>query len=93
MQSILHVLLMQQRLARVPGTGTAGDMHLEVGLSVLDDEAAPVRFALDAMTQRLDRARLVRALVDIVPNPWLVWDWVNTVVERLAFADERIAHA
>ena len=67
----------------VPGAGTAGDMHLEVGLSVLDDEAAPVRFALDAMPQRLDRARLVRALVDIVPNPWLVWDWVTAVVERL----------
>ena len=32
---------------------------------------------------RLDRARLVRALIDLAPNPWLVWDWVNVAVARL----------
>lgn len=74
-----------------PGAGTAGDMHLEVGLSVLDDEAAPVRSALQAMTLRLDKARIARALADIVPNPWLVWDWVSGVVARLSKAwDERV---
>jgi len=31
----------------------------------------------------LDRARLVRALLDLAPNAWLVWGWVEAVVERL----------
>ena len=74
-----------------PGAAGASDMHLEVGLSVLDDEAAPVRSALRSMTQRLDRARIARALADIVPNPWLVWEWVNAVVKRLEERwDERL---
>ena len=26
---------------------------------------------------------VVRALIDLAPNPWLVWDWVNVAVARL----------
>jgi hypothetical protein len=39
----------------------------------------------DALAQpaRLDRARLVRALIDIAPNAWQVWAWVDGVVTRL----------
>ena len=31
----------------------------------------------------LDRARLVRGLIDIVPNAWVAWDVVNAVTQRL----------
>jgi type III restriction enzyme len=31
----------------------------------------------------LDRARLVRALIDLAPNAWQVWAWVAAVVQRL----------
>lgn len=34
----------------------------------------------------LDRARLVRALLDIAPNAWLVWDWVQLAVQALLAA-------
>lgn len=73
-----------------PAAGVSADMHLEVGLSVLDDETAPVRRALQSMVQRLDRARIARALVDIAPNPWLIWEWVGAVLGRLLKSwDER----
>jgi type III restriction enzyme len=42
----------------------------------------------------LDRARLVRGLIDIVPNAWVTWDVVNTVTRRLleqGFAEKAIA--
>ena len=32
---------------------------------------------------RLDRARIVRALLDLAPNAWQVWGWVDAVVARL----------
>ena len=32
---------------------------------------------------RLDRSRLVRALLDLAPNAWLVWSWVDAVVARM----------
>lgn len=31
----------------------------------------------------LDRVRLVRALLDLAPNAWRVWDWVHAVISRL----------
>jgi type III restriction enzyme len=31
----------------------------------------------------LQRAQLVRSLLDVAPNPWLVWGWVDAVVQRL----------
>lgn len=31
----------------------------------------------------LDRARLVRGLLDIAPNAWWVWSWVDAVLARL----------
>jgi type III restriction enzyme len=31
----------------------------------------------------LDRARLVRGLIDLAPNAWQVWAWVTAVVQRL----------
>ena len=66
-----------------PGAMAQRDMHLVVNLSVLDDEAAPVRQALESISGPLDRAHIVRALLDLAPNAWLVWEWVDAVVVRL----------
>ena len=41
---------------------------------------APTPLRSDA---RLDTALLVRALMDLAPNAWLVWDWVQAVVAHL----------
>jgi len=34
-------------------------------------------------TARVDRSRLVRGLLDLAPNAWLVWDWVVQVLKQL----------
>jgi len=36
--------------------------------------------------RRLDRARLVRGLLDIVPNAWWLWSWVEDTIQRLLAA-------
>ncbi len=63
--------------------GEQFDIHLSIlqrhGLA----QAPTVRQAAQA---QLDRARLVRALLDIAPNAWLVWDWVNGAVQALLAA-------
>lgn len=58
--------------------------RFDVGLDILQARGlteAPRRAA--ASSGRLDRARLVRALLDLAPNAWLVWDWVNGAVQAL----------
>ena len=37
----------------------------------------------DAVPLKLDRARLVRGLLDIVPNAWLAWAMVDTALNQL----------
>lgn len=58
--------------------------RFDVGLEILQRHGlvrpAGVR---DDAAGRLDRGRLVRALLDIAPNAWLLWDWVNAAVEAL----------
>ena len=66
-----------------PGETPAGGGRVAVDLRVLDDSFAPQREALEASTTPLDRARIVRALIDLAPNPWLVWAWVDAVLKRL----------
>ena len=66
-----------------PGEALALGGRVAVDLRVLDDSFSPQREALQATTAPLDRARIVRALLDLAPNPWLVWGWVNEVVDRL----------
>ena len=74
------------------GMGLGG--RVAVDLRVLDDSFTPQRHALEASTIPLERARIVRALLDIAPNAWLVWAWVDTVLERLlAVWDERVVGA
>jgi type III restriction enzyme len=57
--------------------------QLEVGLEVLNHpELVRSQLALAAAAV-LDRARLVRGLLDIAPNAWWVWSWVDAVLSRL----------
>jgi type III restriction enzyme len=58
--------------------------RFDVGLEILQRHglARPPGAVPDA-PGRLDRGRLVRALLDIVPNAWLLWDWVNAAVQAL----------
>ena len=62
--------------------GAAGG-RVVVDLRVLDEGFAPARQALDEGSAPLDPAGMVRALVDLAPNPWLVWGWVDAVLLRL----------
>jgi type III restriction enzyme len=65
-----------------------------VDLRVLDDGFAPARQALEEGAAPLDPAGMVRALLDIAPNPWLVWGWVDAVLSRLlAQWDARVVGA
>jgi type III restriction enzyme len=63
---------------------SGSEARLMVDLTVLQDVQAPMRRARNeaAETLPLDRAQVVRALVDIAPNPWLVWSWVDAVAQR-----------
>ncbi len=61
----------------------AGGGRVVVDLRVLDDGFAPARQALEEGAAPLDPAGMVRALLDIAPNPWLVWGWVDAVLSRL----------
>ena len=66
-----------------PGEAFGRGGRVAVDLRVLDDAFAPQREALEACTAPLDRARIVRALLDLAPNAWLVWAWVDAVLNRL----------
>lgn len=72
------------RLARdwAPTATSAPAGHFSVGLDILEDRE--LRFdADDTGPTRVDRARLVRSLLDLVPNPWLCWDWVQATIQRV----------
>lgn len=57
--------------------------HLELGLELLNNPEAVQGQQAALAAQTLDRALLVRSLLDIAPNPWWVWTWVDAVLERL----------
>jgi type III restriction enzyme len=69
--------------AWAPDTDAALGDRFDVDLSILSRNT--LLSARRAMPEdaKLDRARLVRALLDLAPNAWLVWDWVGAVVARL----------
>ncbi|MDO8439887.1 MAG: DEAD/DEAH box helicase family protein, partial [Polaromonas sp.] len=60
----------------------AQSRQLEVGLDVLDHPERVLSQLALAAPAELDRARLVRGLLDIAPNAWWVWSWVDAVVSR-----------
>ncbi|MBZ0224946.1 MAG: hypothetical protein K8F51_03095 [Comamonas sp.] len=62
--------------------GAAGG-RVVLDLRVLDDDFAPARQALEQGGAPLDPAGMVRALLDVAPNPWRVWGWVQAVLSRL----------
>lgn len=67
-----------------------------VGLDILErgDRYVPTAGAMEAA--RLDRARIVRALLDLAPNAWMVWDWVDQIIGRLkarGLGEEAIARS
>lgn len=57
--------------------------RFDIDLSILSRNTLPDAPSNVAQEGRLDRARLVRALLDLSPNAWLVWEWVGAVVARL----------
>ena len=76
-----------------PALQGAVSQQLQVGLGVLDHPEA-IRSQLGlAVAAELDRARLVRGLLDIAPNAWWVWNWVDAVVNRflLTYPEKVIA--
>jgi type III restriction enzyme len=61
------------------GLGT----QLQVGLDVLLHSQAVGRHSAVVLDLSLDRARLVRGLLDIASNAWWLWAWVDAVCTRL----------
>ncbi|HEX5786291.1 MAG TPA: nucleotidyltransferase domain-containing protein [Burkholderiaceae bacterium] len=72
--------------AQTPGGASEGsETVLRVDLSVLSDVQAPLQHMqrLAPAAVQWEPVALVRELMDIMPNPWLLWDWLDTVVQRL----------
>jgi type III restriction enzyme len=67
-----------------PGQQQAMGSHFSVDLSILRDTRGVAQQTDDEVVAEVDRARLVRGVLDIAPNAWLVWEWVDAVVGRLA---------
>jgi len=67
------------------GVGFSGGLgtQLQVGLDVLAHPQAVARQNALQTDVALDRARLVRGLLDLASNAWWLWDWVDAVCARL----------
>lgn len=70
-------------VAWAPDAQAGAAQHLSIDLSILGQPAFLHEPMDDKTAVELDRARLVRALLDLAPNAWLVWDWVDQVIQRL----------
>ncbi|MFC7459510.1 DEAD/DEAH box helicase family protein [Hydrogenophaga defluvii] len=66
-----------------PDLQPGGAQHLMIDLSILSRHAFAQQTQDAAQTETLDRSRVVRSLLDLAPNAWLVWDWVDQVFGRL----------
>lgn len=63
------------------GPGVA--QRFDVGLEVLEHPERVSAATSLLRPERLDRALLVRGLLDIAPNPWWLWQWTDAVITRL----------
>lgn len=58
--------------------------QFDIGLEILERQPGPAASARDmSLDVAVDRARIVRALLDLAPNAWQVWEWVEAVLHRL----------
>ena len=73
------------RLVRgwAPNREQALGEQFDVTLAILQRAGLAQPARVLAHEGRLDRARLVRALLDLAPNAWAVWDWVHAAVAAL----------
>ncbi len=86
-------VLAQVDWARLNGASLAGDwapsaqgamaQQFDVDLDVLEHPERVATAATAMSASPLDRSRLVRGLLDIVPNAWWVWTWVEAAIGRL----------
>ncbi len=69
--------------------------HFAIDLSILNRERSFANTTIGGSELTLDRAKLVRALIDVAPNAWWVWGWVDAVLARLRQQgfDERVLAA
>jgi type III restriction enzyme len=72
-----------------PNPANTGNTHTVIGL----DETLPALRATDAAPTRIDPVFMTRQLLDVVPNPWVAYDYVQEVLQRLranSWTDEQI---
>ncbi len=77
-----------------PDARGAVGQRFALDLEVLDHPRAIKAEAATDASIKLDRARLVRGLIDIAPNAWWVWAWVDALLARLlaqGFAEKVLA--
>ena len=60
--------------------------HFELGLELLRSDGLAAGSAVETARPVLERARIVRSLLDLAPNAWQVWGWVEAVLRRLQAA-------
>ncbi len=66
-----------------PDAAVPAAQHFAVGLDILQGAGWSVPATGAAAESVLDRPQLVRALLDLAPNAWRLWDWVGDTVARL----------
>ncbi|NTV09688.1 MAG: DEAD/DEAH box helicase family protein [Zoogloea sp.] len=65
-----------------PNPESPAGEQFDIDLSILGRAGLAERPHVVLQEARLDRARVVRALLDLAPNAWMVWEWVDAVLRR-----------
>lgn len=66
-----------------PTPGSRSASHFSVGLELLAPGSQPIAPDDEALPERPDAGRIVRALSDLGPSPWRLWGWVEATLQRL----------